>query len=127
MAEPQGTPGTPGNPGDHRDHETPRARGAGPIRSDLCGEADMIDLIRSFVDELPERVDALLAAWEHGELESVKQLAQQLKGSSVGHGFGQVGESAAKLESLLKTGECDPATLRPRIDELLDLCGRASL
>jgi HPt (histidine-containing phosphotransfer) domain-containing protein len=63
----------------------------------------MRDLIAMFVDEMPEKVATLESLARSRDSDSLRRLAQQLKGASGGYGFSTVGAAAAVLEESLKT------------------------
>ena len=64
----------------------------------------MMEIVREFVSELPDRVAALEACVESGDMAKLQTLAHQLKGAGGGYGFPQITEAAARLESDLKGG-----------------------
>ena len=79
-----------------------------PIRSTYEDDPDMLDIVREFAHELPdriERIESLLAARSFAELQT---LAHQLKGAGGGYGFPIITENAAALERALKAGEAEP-------------------
>lgn len=81
-----------------------------PIRSIYEDDPDMLDIVREFADELPERVASIEELLQSGELEELRRLAHQLKGAGGGYGFAKITEMAALLEAALKQG-ADAATL----------------
>ncbi len=102
-------------------------RPAGPIRSDYLDDPEMMELVRSFIDELPRHIGELEAAWRAANIEAVQRIAHQLKGASGGYGFAVVGDAAAELESAVKSADHDLSSVQRELDQLLDLCNRASL
>jgi HPt (histidine-containing phosphotransfer) domain-containing protein len=89
-----------------------------PIRSTYEADPDMLEIVREFAHELPERiarVESLLAARAFSELQT---LAHQLKGAGGGYGFPIITEVAASLERALKTGEAEPVVK----DRAAELC-----
>ncbi len=70
-----------------------------PIFSRYHDDADMAEIIAMFVAELPDRVQAMDEALQHGEYGKVQRLAHQIKGAGGGYGFDQLSESAARLEA----------------------------
>ena len=88
-----------------------------PIRSTYEADPDMLEIVREFAHELPERiarVESLLAARSFAELQT---LAHQLKGAGGGYGFPIITEVAAALERALKSGEAEPV-VKDRAGEL---------
>lgn len=104
---------------------------SGPIRSAFAGDADMAELVREFVAEMPERVRGLEALWQTQALEDLRRSAHQLKGSGGGYGFGPLSEAAAVLESELESlgrGQRDASTMRLReaYERLVGVCRRVA-
>jgi len=78
-----------------------------PIRSTYEDDPDMLEIVREFAHELPDRIariESLLAAHAFADLQT---LAHQLKGAGGGYGFPIITEQAAALERALKSGESD--------------------
>jgi histidine phosphotransfer protein HptB len=89
-----------------------------PIRSAYEADPDMLEIVREFAHELPDRIaklEALLAAKATAELQT---LAHQLKGAGGGYGFAQITEVAARLEQALKSGAPEPVVK----DRAVELC-----
>lgn len=112
-------------------NRNPRPVGGGALSSEFAGDPEMTDLVRLFVEEMPQRVDAMLECWERGSLGDLRRLAHQLKGASGGYGFPTVGETAAQLESGLaaagRTPEPDVlGKLKAQVDDLVDMCRRVT-
>lgn len=109
--------------------DSARASGASLI-SEFAGDDEMRELITMFVDELPERVRALRALTDSGELDGLRRLAHQLKGAGGGYGFPSLGHAAGRLEDLVGAtlAHADPAErlpqIRAQVDELIELCRR---
>lgn len=105
---------------------------SGAIRSTLATDPDMVELIGMFVEELPQRTAALQALVERRDLAQLKRMAHQLKGAAGGYGFPDLGDSASSLEHVLLNVCPTPCEeelkqVRERVDELVDLCRRASV
>ncbi|MBX3408521.1 MAG: Hpt domain-containing protein [Phycisphaeraceae bacterium] len=88
-----------------------------PIRSQYADDPEMRELVSLFVTEIPERMERMLDAFRHQQWENVHRIAHQLKGSSAGYGFPVVGDAAAKVEDLLRTG---PVLDEERLTALAD-------
>lgn len=100
-----------------------------PLRSDLAGDPDMAELIGMFVHDLPDRVQAISAALTHGNVRDLQRLAHQLRGCGGSYGFPIIGQAAGRVEDALLSQTFPETSLhnaRQVIDELLDLCRRAS-
>lgn len=77
--------------------------GAGqPIKSIYADEADFQDLLKYFVEVLPERQLELQAGLEEGDIYLLKSVAHQLKGAGGGYGFPGLTERAQHLEMMCK-------------------------
>lgn len=99
-----------------------------PLRSEFASDPDMIELVQEFVQELPNRADALQTLLAASSYSDLRRLAHQLKGAAGGYGFKPISESAGKVEKLLHA-ELEPSqvqNLRTQVDELVDLCRRAT-
>ena len=98
---------------------------ATPILSTYTGDPDMLDLIRLYVDELPERVKTVQDFWERNDLHELRRIAHQIKGASGGYGFPTVGAAAGALEHhLTSTTSPDHSAVSRQIEALIDLCAR---
>lgn len=101
-----------------------------PVRSRFASDPEMAELIGLYVRELPSRVEAIRAAWADRQLEVLTRLVHQLSGASAGYGFAPIGDSARRVEGLLRTMKDDadqvPAGLQSALDELIELCQRAT-
>ena len=103
-----------------------QAASEGPLISQYADDPDMLELIEMFVSDLPERVLALKDAIAAEDIERVGGLAHQLKGAGGGYGYPAITESALKLETMAKGGTDDLDAVRNNIEELVNLCNRAS-
>ena len=93
------------------------------VYSVFAGDAEMHEIIGMFVDELPKRTMAMQSALNAGNLDQVRILAHQLKGSAGGYGFASLGDAAALVESAIKEG-CEANVVRSRIGTLISLAAR---
>ena len=102
---------------------------AGPLQSTLSSDPDMAELVQFFVDEMNDRVDSIQSAAEANDLGQLRVVAHQLKGAGAGYGFEPITNSAASLEALIDASDptADAQQLRQQVDELIDLCRRASV
>ena len=93
------------------------------LYSDFGVDSDLAELVEMFVEEMPDRIEALRKAFHGDEREPLRRLAHQLKGSADSYGFPQLTPRAARLESAAK----DDATEREieaTLEELIGLCKR---
>lgn len=88
-----------------------------PIRSRYEDDPDMLEIVREFAGEVPERVRRLEALLQAADWPELQRLAHQLKGAGGGYGFPQITEAAAELEGALKAG--DPAAAKDRTARLV--------
>lgn len=95
-----------------------------PIRSALVEEdPSFADIVLDYVRELEKRVKGLREAMELHDLDRVRTLAHQLKGSGGGHGYPILTTVAGELESHAADQRVEPclaaitelAILVPRI------------
>ena len=109
-------------------HTQADAQSGEPIRSTLASNTDMGELIEWFVNHLDQRTADLTEAWRQGDLERLRTVAHQMKGSSAGFGFEVLGHAAGELERLLidhESTERELDAIQRRLDDLLGLCSRA--
>lgn len=105
--------------------DTPQLVQSSPLLSDYAGDPDMAELVEDYVSHLPDRVIAINTALASEQLDDLRTLAHQVKGSAGGYGFMPITNQAATVEMLLKgQGELDQ--IRKEVDVLIDLCNRAS-
>jgi len=100
-----------------------------PLRSTFADDEEMAELVLFFVDAMSERIDALRAASEAGDIEKLHRLAHQLKGAATGYGFAPITESATMVDALIKddpTGQEQAEAIAKAIHELIGLCSRVS-
>ena len=92
--------------------------------STLADDDDMVGLVRDYVSHLPERSSAILRACQTSDVDALKRLVHQLKGSAGSYGFPLITESATVLEKAVEAG-VDRASLLSRAEDLANLCRRA--
>jgi histidine phosphotransfer protein HptB len=78
-----------------------------PIFSTFADDPDLIDLIEMYVGVLPERLAAMRQALEQSDIEQLRMLAHQMKGSGGSHGFTVLSEKAAEVEKSCKAQSLD--------------------
>jgi HPt (histidine-containing phosphotransfer) domain-containing protein len=94
-----------------------------PIPSDLVQEdASFEEIVRQFVDGLGQRVTDMEHALTTGDLDTVKRVAHQLKGTGGGHGYALLSEAAAQMECDTVNG--DLTALRRDMEDLKALVSR---
>lgn len=90
---------------------------ATPVRSAFADDLDFRDLLEEFATALPERREALQAAYRLGDHDTLRSQAHQLKGSGGGYGFPELSVLAAELE--LACQSQDPARLAEKLDAIV--------
>lgn len=104
------------------------ASSRGPLLSEYATDADMAEVVEAFVAELPKRIEAINSAMAQSRATDLKRLAHQLRGAAPGYGFPSIGAAAAALEDLMRQSAStnDLTAFKAQVDELVDLCSRAS-
>lgn len=99
--------------------------GGSRIVSEYHDDPDMIDLVQQFVEELPNRVQAMQKRLHESDRAALASLAHQLKGAAGGYGFPTITHAAGALE---KSSRANAAAEQIAADlrQLADLCGRAA-
>lgn len=100
-----------------------------PLQSTLADDADMAELVQFFVQEMADRVQAIRNAAQQNDVAQLRTIAHQLKGAAGGYGFSPISQSAAELEALIDSANPghELTSLRSQVDELIELCRRASM
>ena len=83
------------------------------------------ELIEYFLGELPDRVDAINTAASGDDLDQLKRIAHQLKGSAPSFGFPAIGSAAGQLEGRIRDLDdsvSDVQNIRGEIESLVSLC-----
>jgi len=96
-----------------------------PIESDYAEDPDLAEVIDEFVTSLGTQTETMRQALAHGHLEEARCLAHQLKGAGGSYGYPVLTDAAKTLETALKAGDREAATLSLR--ELRVLCEAAAL
>ena len=78
-----------------------------------------------FVQELDDRMEAIREAFLSDDLNQLKRLAHQLKGSAGGYGFDPIGDVAGDLEAGLIDEEADISFIQERMEDLSSICRAA--
>jgi CheY-like chemotaxis protein len=91
------------------------------VVSVYADDPEMVELVGAFVATLPDKRRALAAAARDPDLEPLRRLAHQLKGSGGGYGFPTLSAAAARVEALVGG---DDRALVENVDALLSLLDR---
>jgi HPt (histidine-containing phosphotransfer) domain-containing protein len=92
-----------------------------PVYSHLAADPDLGELVEIFVEEMPERINALETQARGCDWQGLTRTAHQLKGAAGSYGFTALTPCAAKLESVARAGRQEDEILAS-LRELLDLC-----
>jgi len=93
------------------------------IHSTIAADPVLGEIVALFVQEMPDRIETLLARAEANDWDAVGRTAHQLKGALGSHGFGQLTPIAKQLESSVREG-LPEEEVREALDELVTICGR---
>jgi HPt (histidine-containing phosphotransfer) domain-containing protein len=94
------------------------------VYSRLASDPDLREIVDLFVDEMPERVAALLEQLQNQDWEGLRRTAHQLKGAAGSYGFDAISPCAGKVEAAIHDGEPEQR-IRVTVEELVDVCNRA--
>ncbi|MEI8371490.1 MAG: response regulator [Planctomycetota bacterium] len=99
------------------------ARPAKPmaIYSQLASDPNLVDLVDIFVQDMPNRINALETQAQSRDWQQLTRTAHQIKGAAGSYGFGEITPYAARLEAAAKEG-CQEQEILSTLDELLELC-----
>jgi len=93
------------------------------VYSHLAADPDLGELVDIFVQEMPDRIDALDAQAKSRDWSQLAETAHQIKGTAGCYGFEEITPCAARLEAAAREAEQEPQILAV-LDELLSLCRR---
>ena len=93
------------------------------LYSTLGDDPDLSGLVELFVEEMPERIDALTRTFKDRQIEELGCIAHQLKGAAGSYGFDQITPLAAKLEADAR-GDASWETITESLETLVDTCSR---
>jgi HPt (histidine-containing phosphotransfer) domain-containing protein len=96
------------------------------LQSTLRGDPDLEALVEMFVDEMPERIAAIQRCSETDDIEGVRRLVHQIKGSAGSHGFQPISECAARLEDSIRDRHPEQE-IHQEVQDLIAMCARARL
>lgn len=95
------------------------------IYSTFVDDPDMMEIVEMFVDEMPERIQALHDALDQNDLTMLSRLAHQMKGAAGGYGFNSVTDAARVAEEAAKANKSG-AELTAPFEAMLDLMSKMS-
>jgi HPt (histidine-containing phosphotransfer) domain-containing protein len=94
-----------------------------PIKSSLASYPGMAKIIAEFIHDLPEEIAHLDEFLKKKDMDSLRRLVHQLRGTCGGYGFDAVTEMAGAAETAIRAGENYEAIV-PRIDSLIQTMRR---
>ncbi len=97
-----------------------------PIYSELAqSDADFAEIVELFVNGLINRLRSMEDALQHNDLDGLRRLFHQLKGSGGGHGYPLLTSKAADLERLVINSNVEQ--LKAGLEELTHLMSRVKV
>lgn len=93
------------------------------VYSDLAADPDLNELVEMFVQEMPDRINALETQARSGDWQQLTRTAHQIKGAAGSYGFKAITPYAARLEDAARRG-CPEHEILAALGELLGLCRR---
>jgi HPt (histidine-containing phosphotransfer) domain-containing protein len=108
---------------DHRPDETRRES---PLISSFAHDDHMAGVVETFLDQVQERIDALRDAFEIGEDDTVRAVLGEIRGGGSGCGFPDIAACAAEMQHALDAGEAEASAVSEQLEELINLCRRAT-
>lgn len=100
------------------------ARSEGLLYSCLANDPDLSPLVDLFVEDLPERVEAMLDRLQASDRDGLRRIAHQLTGAAGSYGFQEITEHAAVVEALLLERRHDDE-VAAAVNALVEVCRRA--
>lgn len=94
-----------------------------PIYSTLAHDADFLDLIEMYVEDVPDFIQRLTEASIRKAWDEVGSVAHEIKGSAGGHGYQQVTDAACRLDRACKENASATEILN-HLQELVGLMKR---
>jgi HPt (histidine-containing phosphotransfer) domain-containing protein len=95
------------------------------VRSLLADDADWDELLRGFVESIPEKRQILRDLQRSASVDQIRVLAHQIKGAGGGYGFPGLTAAAAELEQACRTS--DPNRVSTNVDQLVDYLDRIAI
>lgn len=97
-----------------------------PIYSELAqSDADFAEIVELFVNGLIDRLRSMEDALQHNDLDGLRRLFHQLKGSGGGHGYPLLTSKAADLEQLAINSDFEH--IKAGLEELTQLMNRVKV
>ena len=91
------------------------------IYSQMATDPDLGELVDLFVQEMPDRINALETHARSRDWQQLTRTAHQMKGAAGSYGFSEITPFAARLEAAARNGSQEEEILST-LNELLSLC-----
>lgn len=95
-----------------------------PLYSSFGDDPELEEILEMFVEEMSDRVAALLDRLHASDWEGLRRAAHQLKGAAGSYGFAPISLCAARVENAVRQGAPEEQ-IRDAVDELVNICKRA--
>ena len=104
----------------------PQTNVSDPIYSELAqSDADFAEIVELFVDGLAARLRSMEEALQNKDLDSLRRLFHQLKGSGGGHGYPLLTSHAADLEQMVINSDIEH--IKAGLEELTQVLDRVKV
>jgi HPt (histidine-containing phosphotransfer) domain-containing protein len=91
------------------------------IYSTLGNDPDLGELVEMYVEEMPDRIAALVQAFDSGDMEMLRKLSHQMKGAAGSYGFNQLTPLANAVQFSVRDNEPEEQ-IEKTLQELLGAC-----
>jgi signal transduction histidine kinase/HPt (histidine-containing phosphotransfer) domain-containing protein len=95
----------------------------GVLRSSIANLPGMAAIVVDFVADLPKQVEQLRSLLETNNLDPLRRLAHQLRGSCGGYGFDAISDLAAAAEESIQKGD-SPLVISDRVNSVIQMIRR---
>lgn len=99
------------------------ANAAELLYSSLGSDPDLAELVDLFVEEMPDRVAAMLDQLDKSDWQGLRRTAHQLAGAAGSYGFDTISPCAAEVENAVRQNEPEER-IRGAVDELVSMCNQ---
>lgn len=97
------------------------------VTSELAAYPELMMMLRRFVSTLPDTVEEVLAAQRERDIQKLRDWLDQIKRNATSHGYIAIRASAVTAQHELdEARKPDADTVTEAIDDLVDLCRRAT-
>ena len=89
--------------------------------STLGDDPDLGELVEMYVEEMPDRIAALVQAFDSGDMEMLRHIAHQMKGAAGSYGFDQLTPLANAVQFSVRDNEPEE-NIEKTLQDLLGAC-----